>query len=104
MRIEATLECFCSCLYSLNDILVAKAVLQRLLMWKWILNVNWAKIFRILENKVRPLLHLQRLSDSHPSSVYKFSRDNPLHVPVITGEGQITSQNGVRDFCDFEIT
>ena len=37
----------------------------------------------ILKKKVRHLLHRQELNDSYLSSAYSFSRDVPLHVPVI---------------------
>ena len=49
-RIEATLKLFCSFLYWRNDILAAKIILQQLLRWKWIFQVNWGEI---IENLIK---------------------------------------------------
>ena len=38
--------------------------------------------FTYLKNKMRRLHYLQEFNDSQPISLYNFSRDIPVHVPV----------------------
>ena len=58
-------------------------------------------VVALIKDKLLPpdLQHFCSISENICSTF-----DEQIQRKLLTSEGQITSQNSVRDFCDFEIT